>query len=156
VQKGRSLLVWRDYFAKGAIVGLDKRDRPKRLTDDIAFIKGNQADPAALAEASGYGPFDIIIDDASHIGALTRATFLGLFPSLKPGGLYVVEDYGTSFREGWPDFVASTPNRENLESCCTGMVGFLKQLVDDLVSDHPERQPVASASAIGPKPSSDI
>lgn len=48
--------------------------------------------------------FDIIIDDASHIGELTRIAFWHLFDNhLKPGGLYVIEDRGTGYWDDWPD-----------------------------------------------------
>jgi hypothetical protein len=40
--------------------------------------------------------FDIIIDDASHIGELTKTAFWHLFDNhLKPNGLYAIEDWGT-------------------------------------------------------------
>ena len=39
-----------------------------------------------------HGRFDIIIDDASHVGEKTRDSFNNLFDSLNPGGLYIIED----------------------------------------------------------------
>lgn len=36
---------------------------------------------------------DVVIDDASHMLAETRASFEILFPRLRPGGVYVVEDW---------------------------------------------------------------
>jgi SAM-dependent methyltransferase len=41
-------------------------------------------------------PIDLIIDDASHQYAHTKRTFEIAFPHLRPGGLYVIEDWG------WP------------------------------------------------------
>jgi cephalosporin hydroxylase len=41
-------------------------------------------------------PIDLIIDDASHEYAHTKRTFEIAFPHLRPGGLYVIEDWG------WP------------------------------------------------------
>jgi predicted O-methyltransferase YrrM len=38
-------------------------------------------------------PVDLIIDDASHVLGPTRASFEVLFPRLRPGGLYVIEDW---------------------------------------------------------------
>jgi predicted O-methyltransferase YrrM len=38
-------------------------------------------------------PLDLVIDDASHEPAPTRATFDCLFPQLAPGGVYVIEDW---------------------------------------------------------------
>jgi predicted O-methyltransferase YrrM len=36
---------------------------------------------------------DLVIDDASHLLAPTRTSFETLFPLLRPGGLYIIEDY---------------------------------------------------------------
>jgi predicted O-methyltransferase YrrM len=40
-------------------------------------------------------PLDLVIDDASHILGPTRASFETLFPHLRPGGIYVIEDWET-------------------------------------------------------------
>src|SRR5438445_13894138 len=46
-----------------------------------------------LAElASKERPLDIIIDDGSHASVHQHLTLGVLFPSLKPGGLFVIED----------------------------------------------------------------
>ena len=48
--------------------------------------------------------FDIIIDDASHFGDLTKIAFWHLFDNhLKPSGLYVIEDWGTGYWSDWTD-----------------------------------------------------
>jgi predicted O-methyltransferase YrrM len=57
----------------------------------------DQADRAAVAlimatEMSGE-PIDLVIDDASHLLEETRASFETLFPLLRPGGVYVIEDW---------------------------------------------------------------
>jgi hypothetical protein len=41
----------------------------------------------------GDQPLDLVIDDASHDLALTRTSFNMLFPLLRPGGRYVIEDW---------------------------------------------------------------
>ncbi len=41
----------------------------------------------------GAAPLDLVVDDASHLLAPTRASFDALFPLLRPGGLYVIEDW---------------------------------------------------------------
>lgn len=61
-----------------------------------AAYETSQDDEAALAGlcANGLGgPPDLVIDDASHDYALSRASFEILFPRLRPGGLYVIEDW---------------------------------------------------------------
>jgi hypothetical protein len=47
--------------------------------------------------------FDVIIDDASHIGELTKTTFWYLFDHhLKPGELYALEKWGTRYCDDFP------------------------------------------------------
>lgn len=48
----------------------------------------------------GTTPIDVVIDDASHAYGATRRTFEIAFPFLRPGGLYVIEDWGWAH---WPD-----------------------------------------------------
>jgi hypothetical protein len=102
VHKGGSLELWRDYFPKGAIVGIDL-ELPEGFIpgEHIQLFKGSQTDTQFLSQvAISTAPdgFDIIIDDASHIGELTKTTFWHLFDHhLKPGGLYAIEDWGTGY-----------------------------------------------------------
>jgi SAM-dependent methyltransferase len=108
INKGGSLLLWRDHFPRGTIVGLDLK--PIDLRDDSGRVftyQGPQQDTALLDRLAGERApegFDVIIDDCSHIAAYTRAYFWHLFERhLKPGGLYVIEDWGTGYWVGWPD-----------------------------------------------------
>lgn len=49
---------------------------------------------AALADAELAGePLDLVIDDCSHQLQPTRSSFETLFPRLRPGGLFVIEDW---------------------------------------------------------------
>ncbi len=41
----------------------------------------------------GDEPLDVVIDDASHLYGPTVASFEVLFPRLRPGGVYVIEDW---------------------------------------------------------------
>ncbi len=46
-------------------------------------------------------PLDLVIDDASHLLPESKVTFNTVFPRLRPGGLYVIEDWGWAH---WPGF----------------------------------------------------
>jgi hypothetical protein len=102
VAEGTSLLHWRDFLTRARVVGLDIR--PIEINDPtgrIAFYVGEQQDRALLdriAAETAPGGFDVIIDDASHNGQLTRISFWHLLEHhLKPGGLYFIEDWGCSY-----------------------------------------------------------
>lgn len=97
VWQGASLKVWRDYFPAATIIGLDQQDRGLRLdgVEQMFSDQNNPNLPEALANA--YGGLDIIIDDASHISSKTIGSFKLLWPVLKPGGIYVIEDLQTSY-----------------------------------------------------------
>lgn len=49
--------------------------------------------PRLVEETFGDQALDIVVDDASHLLAPTTATFEMLFPRLRQGGVYVIEDW---------------------------------------------------------------
>jgi hypothetical protein len=57
----------------------------------------DQSDRSRLAEIAqaefGAEPLDLVVDDASHQLAPTRSSFETLFPRLRAGGLFVIEDW---------------------------------------------------------------
>jgi len=158
VYKGGSLLLWKDYFPLGTIVGVDI-NLPKdfETTERIHLYEGSQSDTAFLSRvANEIAPdgFDIIIDDASHIGEYAKRSFWHLFDNhLKPQGLYVIEDWGTGYWDDWPDgrsfnlesynqsrftlnpFWQKVLRKLRLKTTMRchnyGMVGFIKQLIDE-------------------------
>ena len=99
VQRGRSLRMWRDYFSNGQIIGVDndpatRRHAGERIVIEIAD-QSNVADLVRLG--TRHGPFDIVVDDGSHIWGHQITTLRYLYPFLKPGGFYVLEDIHTSY-----------------------------------------------------------
>jgi hypothetical protein len=139
IHKGGSVKLWRDYFSNAKIVGIDLK-LPKNFVpgERVQVFEGSQADTEFLSEvAMQTAPegFDIIIDDASHVGELTKTTFWHLFDRhLKPGGLYAIEDWGTGYLDDFPDGKKFDPKPSSLDPfpCHShGMVGFVKELVDE-------------------------
>ena len=177
ISAGGSLELWRDYFPGGTIAGIDVS--PVTLHEAgprVRVYRGLQQDTALLdrvREETAPGGFDIIIDDCSHIGEFTALSFWHLFDRhLKPGGLYVIEDWGAGYMRTSPDGKAYRPRRRtgslrsrlrpaaerllahpavarsprarrvvqaamnrlvrmNFPSHTRGLVGFVKQLVDE-------------------------
>lgn len=92
---GDSLRMWEEYFPKGHIVGTDVDPTAIRyLGPRITTEYANQADPVEMMRVcKQHGPFDIIIDDAGHIGLCQLKAFFMLFSMwLVNGGIYVIED----------------------------------------------------------------
>ena len=102
---GASLAMWADYFPSGEITGIDIAEKRFKLNPRVKLFQGSQDDPTFLKKVcEERGPFDIIIDDGSHVPKHVVASFHILFPSLIDGGTYVIEDMQTAF---WPQFGGS-------------------------------------------------
>jgi SAM-dependent methyltransferase len=106
-QGGMPLLV-ADLVPPEKFVGVDRNEPTAALTamieraglsQSIKLYGGiSQSDPVTItqivdAEFQGQ-PLDLIIDDASHEYENTKKTFEELFGYLRPGGKYVIEDWG--------------------------------------------------------------
>lgn len=95
---GAGLRTWADYFPNAIVVGLDIEDKRFVMTDRIWFWIGDQSDPQTLITLNEkMGPFDIIIDDGSHVQEHIQTSFETLFPLLNPAGIYVIEDLATAY-----------------------------------------------------------
>ncbi|HWX32503.1 MAG TPA: hypothetical protein VNZ53_34370 [Steroidobacteraceae bacterium] len=143
VQNGLSILMWQEYFqGRAEVVGIDVSPKPATFPEDprFSFLQGGQDDPVVIAAACDGRPFDVIIDDASHLGFLTARSFALLFPTLlNPGGVYVIEDICTAFTSSGADFdctdycpaeIGLPGSPRIFPSHHHGMVGFVKQLID--------------------------
>lgn len=96
---GGSLRMWADFFYNrlSIIDGLDIDPRCTNLEFDDPRIEVTIGDvkdfPLPLS------PYDIIIDDGSHLASDMVAALDRLWSSVKPGGWYVVEDWLTQWHE---------------------------------------------------------
>lgn len=122
VQSGASLRMWKQYFSNAEICGLDYFDVVPMEEERIKIVQGQQNDVKVLEKALLNGPFDIIIDDGSHQNPDIMASFEYLFPRMKPGGVYVIEDTTCTY---WGDTHNVGPNTT---------MAKMKQLVDDVNS----------------------
>lgn len=95
---GQSAYMWLEYFSKAKINIIEFYKKEHRTDDRLKLYHGSQDDREFLNEVNKHaGLFDIIIDDGSHINPLTIKSFEILFPLLKSGGIYVIEDTETSY-----------------------------------------------------------
>jgi hypothetical protein len=99
VLEGASLRMWRDYFARGKIYGLDRDENAKQYEDrQINIFIGDQEDETALAAViEQTGDLDVVVDDGGHRARQQIGTLVHLWPHVQPGGMYIVEDTHTSY-----------------------------------------------------------
>jgi hypothetical protein len=96
------------------------RGCPTLASARVTLFEGSQSDESVLEELiARTGPLDVVIDDGSHRWADQIAAFKKLYPYLRPGGYYVIEDLHTSYWEQYRSGPQST-------------VDFLRDLVDEL------------------------
>lgn len=135
VFRGGSTLLFAKYFSHARVLGVDVIDPPPEfyeevvgagLSERIRVALVSQADGPGLERAidSYFGGdlLDLVIDDASHLYFETRSTFDTVFgPYLRPGGTYVIEDWGCGY---WPMWQDGDPDGMH------GLPLLVKQLVD--------------------------
>jgi hypothetical protein len=142
VKQGASMAMWRDWLPGWTIQGIDNgAEGEPVLMPGTRLGIGDQSDPDFLnGIAATSGPFDIIIDDASHLSSLSIASFTILWPHLKPGGWYVVEDTHSSYHDFYYGKTEANPDpsygiageweRSEPAEVIT-MMGFLKRIADE-------------------------
>lgn len=102
VASGRSLKTWRDYLPNSRIIGVDINPNCQKYKGDrIDIITGNQAKESTFNSIPN--DVDIILDDGSHYPSHQITTFGFLYPKLKDGGLYIIEDLHGQFLDNLKD-----------------------------------------------------
>lgn len=124
VATGGSLELWQKLFPTGRIVGVDS-DRMARWPEGTVRIVCDQTDPAlpGLVWAASADAYDLIVDDASHDGSATWRTWELLWPHLRPGGWYVVEDWMV----GFPSWAGPGEHRPSMMTTAYSFLGLLER-----------------------------
>ena len=144
VFKGESTKVLATCFPEAKIVALDLHiyDLDFSAFPNVSYLRCDQTDRAHLQQiCQQHFPngIDLVIEDAAHVGIFAKMTMEAVFPFVRSGGLYVIEDWGTGYWDDWHDggryqeypmggFDGKVPLR--MPSHDFGMVGFVKSLVD--------------------------
>ena len=117
IYDGGGVLFWFECFQPKKMVGVDiiqgsdskllRRYLASRGSGDRIklYWETSQTDSERLKQitASEFSaPLDLVIDDASHVYQLTKTSFETLFPLLRPGGLYIIEDWSWACWSGLP------------------------------------------------------
>lgn len=122
---GGSLQMWKKYFGEdAAIVGVDLDPRCAEYAEEGIDIRiGDQSDPAFWSKmVEEYVDFDIVVDDGSHIAGHQIAAFSSLWPHVRDGGIYFVEDCHTAYFPAYGGGVGAG----------SSFIDFAKQRIDDM------------------------
>ena len=93
VNTGASLLMWQEYFPNAVIYGIDNKKECLFSGRRIETLLCDQSDKEALIDVGQeYGPFDVIIDDGSHLPQHQIISMQVLLPYLSGPKYYIIED----------------------------------------------------------------
>jgi SAM-dependent methyltransferase len=155
IRFGASIALFHRLLKPKKLVAIDiVKDAPPALENHIrangaeATLRPHfgidQGDVAAVrrvvVEEIGNGSLDLVIDDGCHWLAESRTAFNTLFPRVRPGGAYVLEDWGWAHWPGiWQDHGGLWADRPSLT-----------QLLLELVMTAASRPDVVASMEVRP------
>lgn len=141
VSEGGSLQLWRQYFGPTAtIYGIDINPKCKSLEcPDFQVRIGSQDNVDFLASVvHDMGGVDVVLDDGSHQMAHIKASLKCLFPKLREGGIYFIEDLHTAY---WPAFGGGYRAEASIFNLVQQLIDDMHQWYHDQPLVHPEIAP---------------
>ena len=116
VREGGSHKMWYDYFPHAMIYGVDNMSdvtvKDMSIMDYLCGIEndrikiyiGSQTDEALLNRHFDKEQLDLIIDDGGHHSKLHQECFKIMWPKLKQGHYYIIEDLATCYMRDFREF----------------------------------------------------
>merc|ERR1712083_285793 len=138
---GASTALWKKLFPKAdlweaevdaACVEKHKND----LLKDINVLTGDQGSDAVLdswIQTSG-GNFDVVIDEGGHQNCQIWHSFLKLWPTVKPRGLYFIEDLQVGKWASYSKFTTDACDKDLI------VTEKLKERVDVMIYDEQKKE----------------
>jgi Methyltransferase domain len=123
IARGNSVMLWEKYFPNAQLHFIDiALDHVQYISERSHYYSVNQESSEELRQFIGKtgGDFDIIIDDGGHTMRQQIISFQELFPHIKSGGMYVIEDLHTSYKRSYLNGHRKTT------------IEYLKTLIDEL------------------------
>ena len=123
---GESLQMWRDFFKRGRVIGLDIVKKDLKLGKRVEIYHGSQSDSLILDKIiKKYKKFDFIIDDGSHNYKDVKYSFEYLLNSLEDGGYYFIEDTQSSYIRELGGDGANLNNQKTV-------INYFKKIIDKI------------------------
>ncbi len=99
---GGSLRMFRDYLPNATLHGIDIDPRCLAYQDEIPNTQVRLLDQTDAGQLEAFiaelgGEYDLILDDGGHTMEQQIVSFQTLWPHVTRGGVYVIEDIGTSY-----------------------------------------------------------
>jgi hypothetical protein len=96
---GASVHLWEEYFWRSdfRLHVVDLKSTVEKLANERVSVTIGDLGDRNLLNLLASSAYDVILDDASHLWIHQLLAFEILFPSVVPGGLYIIEDIETSF-----------------------------------------------------------
>jgi hypothetical protein len=129
--EGNGVKLWESYFKNGELHFIDITfNRVKYFSKRSHYHLADQENAEDLKRVmkTTGGNFDLIIDDGGHTMNQQYVSFMTLFPYLKNGGMYIVEDLHTSY---WKEYGGGGSLADPKSGQGT-FINFLKRLVDEV------------------------
>jgi hypothetical protein len=138
VQRGASMRMWEEFFPNGQMYGIDiKPECEEYASERVAIRIGDQTDRAFLGSvADEIGPIDVVVDDGGHRMEEHRVSLEVLWPRVRRGGLYFVEDLHTAYREEWGGGTEAST------------IELFKRLIDDVNHHARDDTPIRDVAEI--------
>ena len=140
---GGSLRMWREYLPNATLHGIDVDRRTLAYEQEIPGTKVRLVDQADARTLRAFvaelgGSYDVILDDGGHTMEQQIVSFEVLFPHVVSGGIYIIEDLGTSY---FLEYGGGPPGADGTA------IAHVKRLVDAVQHEHmtPAHQSIHSA-----------
>ena len=150
---GHSLPMWLDYFSQAHIYAVDINQQALDAAHDYLTNSTGHSDAVMqrvhlMLGSSKYrsemarlgiadGSMDVVIDDGDHSPAGQEKSLLTLWPAVRPGGYYIIEDIATGANRNTGLY--SGPADRNDPSGSAGIVhrpDRLNSETRDIISQH--------------------
>lgn len=123
---GASIRMWHDYFTLSKIIGIDLSPPVNQIPREQLIENGGRIQ-IVIQNINNYiavEPVDVVIDDGSHKAEDIVKAFNKLWPTVKPDGWYIIEDWNTQ-----------SPNTRAKQFGPFGNVAMSKHILEDWATE---------------------